>query len=886
MDKNEDTFTVGKVDLQNPDTAESGGNVTNVQRELNGSASFTGRTVDGAKDEIPAWLDNSVGTSGDNLKERADALTTQVSTNESDIATNASNILNKVDKVNPSTDTAVPRFNGTTGDLQDSGVTIDASNNVIIPGDLTVQGTTTTVESTVVEIADANITLNSGGDQATADSNDAGITIEMSDATDAQIGYDSTLASKFMAGEVGSEEEIITSGHTQTMTDKTFDDHITGQIVTTPATPSAGYMQIYPKSDLYWYQQDENGVERKLGGGTGGAGGGFNLDDDPYAQGGTGDWSEHGDTTDFNGGTFTGLTFSANATYTGILDGAYQGAFQLVYSAADNSGVGVSRDYSIPNAIRNRGYVYITGRYRSNGGFNLGDYELGAYDVTNSELLNIYGLESNGQLPGLPADTAGYFSAKVYIPNDCASLRIALTRQTTDTVGPTFYFSDLHISDSPIVDVPIISDWQDFTPTGSWTTNATYAGQYRRVGDTAEINYKVSLSGAPNATSLTFDMPSGLTPDSNKVTDFSGVFHAGSGIVSDGVFVLYQASVLFQDGSDNFLVRTYDTSGGDTVESNVNATSPITFGSGDGVEVTVRIPVLEWANQSGLVSTNSLMNKNPGFRAKSDSGAALSTTGATFVYEDVEFDDFGAYNNSTGEYTIPVTGRYFVSASISSDTGTYAAGNILKIEIRVNGGAEKIVFYRIENTTTATRSTQASDILELQKGDVVTINAQKSGTAVNAAASSASNVFTIQQVPDLTVYAAYNEPLKTQTKYLTNDWDSTDSNGVSSDLNFSNLTVGKWYKYKLQYRCSGFAADSISFQVLHDSNIIGAELINFGAGEAEKHTFFVEFQATTTTVTLSITSIAATSAVQGNGTKEETFAVLSEIMPQQETTEW
>lgn len=97
-------------------------------------------------------------------------------------------------------------------------------NNVIVTGDLTVNGTTTSVNSQTLDVADANITVNNGGDQASANLNDAGLTVEMSDATDAIIGYDSTLTSKFAIGEVGSTAEIADVSSNQVITNKDLSD--------------------------------------------------------------------------------------------------------------------------------------------------------------------------------------------------------------------------------------------------------------------------------------------------------------------------------------------------------------------------------------------------------------------------------------------------------------------------------------------------------------------------------------------------------------------------------------------------------------------------------------------------------------------------------------
>ena len=120
------------------------------------------------------------------------------------------------------TDNAIARYDGTTGKLvQDSGVTIDDSGNMTVSGDLTVQGTTTSVNTDNLEVEDANITVNRGGDQASADLADAGLTVEMSDATDALIGYDSTSATKWKVGDTGASAPVVDESTAQSLTNKT-----------------------------------------------------------------------------------------------------------------------------------------------------------------------------------------------------------------------------------------------------------------------------------------------------------------------------------------------------------------------------------------------------------------------------------------------------------------------------------------------------------------------------------------------------------------------------------------------------------------------------------------------------------------------------------------
>lgn len=109
----------------------------------------------------------------------------------------------------------------TLGDL-DAAIDLRVGGNATITGDLTVNGTTTTVNSETLEVVDPNILINKGGNQATAD-DVAGITVEMSDATDASIIYDKDLPSRWKVGEVGGEKQIITDNDTQTLTNKTID---------------------------------------------------------------------------------------------------------------------------------------------------------------------------------------------------------------------------------------------------------------------------------------------------------------------------------------------------------------------------------------------------------------------------------------------------------------------------------------------------------------------------------------------------------------------------------------------------------------------------------------------------------------------------------------
>jgi hypothetical protein len=85
-----------------------------------------------------------------------------------------------------SVNNTLPRFDGTTGKLlKASNIVVDDSDNLTIPGNFTVNGTTTILNTSVLDVEDKNITVNKGGN--TAGSVSSGIDIEGTAA--AIVGY-------------------------------------------------------------------------------------------------------------------------------------------------------------------------------------------------------------------------------------------------------------------------------------------------------------------------------------------------------------------------------------------------------------------------------------------------------------------------------------------------------------------------------------------------------------------------------------------------------------------------------------------------------------------------------------------------------------------------
>jgi hypothetical protein len=97
---------------------------------------------------------------------------------------------------------------------------LDIGANLTVAGNLTVEGALTSIETNNTVIEDKNIELNFGGDDTSAQG--AGLTVNRT-GTPGSLVYDSTVASRFKAGDQGSESEIATMAGTQIFTGaKTF----------------------------------------------------------------------------------------------------------------------------------------------------------------------------------------------------------------------------------------------------------------------------------------------------------------------------------------------------------------------------------------------------------------------------------------------------------------------------------------------------------------------------------------------------------------------------------------------------------------------------------------------------------------------------------------
>lgn len=229
------------------------------------------------------------------------------------------------------------------------------------------------------------------------------------------------------------------------------------------------------------------------------------------------------------------------------------------------------------------GYIYV---YAVN---NSGTVSL----AVSSQPVNENQLQSVTAI-GVGSDTYGTLYGTVLTSKPVRLLARLVSTQTTAGTWDAVPTEASMLSPGFQAYGPLITNWEAFTPTGAWSTNTTYTGMKRRVGDTLEVITKIVLSGAPTSAALTFTIPDSLTIDTTKLVAGTGVFPVGQLGILDSGTTNYAGIVSY--GSTTTVIAKYfnDTSTEESPQS-VTQAAPITFASGDEIWCRYSVPISGWS---------------------------------------------------------------------------------------------------------------------------------------------------------------------------------------------------------------------------------------------------------------------------------------------------
>lgn len=498
--------------------------------------------------------------------------------------------------------------------------------------------------------------------------------------TAAEIGYVNGVTSAIQT-QLDAKAPIASPSFTGDIT-------LDGQ-ASTPSTPSSGYYKAYVKDSTGKLTiLNSAGTETAVGGGSGG----INLiGDGADAEAGTTGWSTFADAASSRPADGTGG--SANVTWTTSSTAPLYGVNSFVFTkdASNRQGEGVSYAFTVSTAHQAKvlqvSFDYIVGSGTFVAGSSGVDSDLIAYiyDVTNSTLIEL----SSFKLLSNSTTIADRFNATFQTSATGTSYRLILYCATTSASAYTVKFDNISVSPSTYIYGTPITDWQSFTPTGSWSTNTTYTGKWRRVGDSMELDALATCSGAPTATAVTFSLPSGYTIDTSKLTGPStftsnlGIgFAYNNGVGSNPLNIWYKNTTTVNASVAN--------SAGTWVDSAyVTSTAPFTFGSTDTVHVKFSVPILGWS--SSVQTSDQTDTRVVAAKAKlsaNQTGVSPNNSYVKINFNSVTasscFDTHGAYDTSAYRYNVPVSGKYRLDGLILI-ANTNVLNNRYLVTIRKNG---------------------------------------------------------------------------------------------------------------------------------------------------------------------------------------------------------
>jgi hypothetical protein len=140
------------------------------------------------------------------------------------------------------------------------------------------------------------------------------------------------------------------------------------------------------------------------------------------------------------------------------------------------------------------------------------------------------------------------------------------------------------------------TDWVAYTPTGSFNTNTTYTGFWRRVGDSMQVRVHLAFTGAPNSATLSdIDIPTGYTIDTAKLLSTSQYKQiVGVCNLRDEGTASIAGLVYYKDTGSVQPLWIQGAAAPDTRLQQVSETSPFTIANTDTMNLDFVVPITGW----------------------------------------------------------------------------------------------------------------------------------------------------------------------------------------------------------------------------------------------------------------------------------------------------
>ena len=249
--------------------------------------------------------------------------------------------------------------------------------------------------------------------------------------------------------------------------------------------------------------------------------------------------------------------------------------------------------------------------------------EAGSLDVSSGNTWKYY------KVPFVGGATSQYFKVDhanaAEIPNiDIDNCFIGKTQDATFKIDTT------------------ITDWSDFTPSISFTTNTTSTAEKRQIGDSVEFKVTSVLSGAPNSTTYEFTLPSGYEIDSTKMPLLSSAdYSLGTASLFENGVQSRPAFIRLLNSTKVGLVFLSNTGGN---FSNVQQNAPFVFGAGDEIHFQFKVPIVGLSSEKSTVVTQ---DTELTAKTANEFSGGISSNHTTIFAQN--FDIFTCVSQGTGD---------------------------------------------------------------------------------------------------------------------------------------------------------------------------------------------------------------------------------------------
>jgi hypothetical protein len=507
---------------------------------------------------------------------------------------------------------------------------------------------------------------------------------------------------------------------------------------------------------------------------------------------GTFTWATYADAAgttpvDATGGT-ANITIATTTISSEVLKGTK--SLKLTKDAANRQGEGFSVNYSVPQAYLGKpsvvsfDYKLLSGTFTNGSPSSASDVQVYLVDVTSGAIITPFPnyLDGSGSFKGFFQFLAGT-SAQNY--------RLAIHVSTASASAYTLSFDNFFLGKSEPTYLSADTDWQSKTLTASGFTFTSQSFQTRKEGPDLLMRGRFVVNTTAGTEARILFPDNLLSSSSISTLEIAGV--VGRNAATANFYGYYST----REPSVGYITFGIQTSAQNALTKQLGTG----LTAGEAYTIEARIPIQGWS--SGYTSVDTMLQNVPVvFRAYRNGGSITANT-TIASWTSVEKDSVGAFNSTTGQYTVKVPGDYYFSATIGTTASLGATSYISK-----NG----TITILGSNESSDNRDAISGVIPNLVVGDVIDLKLGASGTAEGTNYATTFMCFKIESPNAL--LTTNRSTQKSFTADIT-----TDTNPVTQ-IGFSNLVVGKRYRVSADFAFISTTSFNVTFTYTNGSTVV------------------------------------------------------------------